>query len=665
MCGVAGFINLRPFDHAAKARCKLEAMTRSIAHRGPDAEGYWLDELQGVALGHRRLSILDLSPSGAQPMQSNCGRYIFAFNGEIYNHQALRLDLMNDAPNLEWKSHSDTETLLVAIAEWGLERALEKAFGMFAFALWDRQKRVLSLARDRMGEKPLYFSRQGEGWMFGSELRALLAGGVKAHINQVALASYLKLGYVPDHLCILEGVRKVMPGSIVHLRAEPEPEQLRYASIEAQFGQPPKIIDPDEAATRLENVLGEVVSDQMISDVPLGCFLSGGVDSSLVASLMQAGSDRQIRTFSIGFEDARFSEAPHAAAVAKHLGTDHTEFILKEDDALAIVADLPHIYDEPFADSSQIPTVLLCRSARKHVTVALTGDGGDEVFGGYNRHVRGPKLWEQITHLPRVLRYVGAGAVNGAAQLGLRSERMSRYATAALGLPLTTLDNLPKLAATLRSADNAEDFYQTFVSTGHCLENMLSKPGPLNTADPRALDPAGLEMAEWIMSCDTTGYLPGDILVKVDRAAMSVGLETRAPFLDARVANVARQIPIGLHVDGRKGKKLLRALLYRHVPQTLIERPKQGFAMPLDDWLRGALRVWGSDMISDQGLISSLGLNGDLLGKLWARHQDRRINAGKELWTLLMLLLWARDTGIGMSAQRDKHDRYSDSLAHL
>lgn len=650
MCGLAGFATFRPFADATQARCKVQAMTRSIRHRGPDAEGYWLDETQGVTLGHRRLSILDLSPSGAQPMHSPCGRYVFVFNGEIYNHPSIRRKLMDDVPGHRWEGHSDTETLLVAIAEWGLERALERAFGMFSFALWDRQERVLSLARDRMGEKPLYFSQNDGEWIFGSELRALLAGGLTAHVDRAALASYLNFGYVPDHLCILEGVRKVMPGSIVHLCAGTEPKQIRYAAIEAQFGQPPRLSDPDKAVTTLEGVLGEVVSEQMISDVPLGCFLSGGVDSSLVASLMQARSDRQIQTFSIGFEDARFNEAPHAAAVAAHLGTNHTEFTVTEEDALAIVPDLPSIYDEPFADSSQIPTTLLCRSARKHVTVALTGDGGDEVFGGYNRHIRGPKLWEQIGRLPWILRYVGAGAINSAAQMGLRSERMSRYATAALGLPLTTLENLPKLAAALRTAGNAEDFYKTFVSAGQRPENTLVESAPPYSSDPRALDPSGLEMAEWMMARDTTGYLPGDILVKVDRAAMSVGLETRAPFLDARVANLARQIPIGLHVDGRKGKKLLRALLYRHVPQTLIERPKQGFAMPLDDWLRGALQAWGLELISDQGLVAGLGLNRVLLEELWAGHQKRRLNAGKELWTLLMLLLWAKDMGIGASA---------------
>ncbi|WP_299792800.1 asparagine synthase (glutamine-hydrolyzing) [uncultured Marivita sp.] len=652
MCGLAGFVAFDPFPDPEKARRALLAMTRAIKHRGPDAEGYWLDDTQGVALGHRRLSILDLSPAGAQPMQSPCGRYILVFNGEIYNHGSLRLDLENDIPGSVWAGHSDTETLLVAITEWGLTRTLEKAFGMFALALWDRQERVLSLARDRMGEKPLYFSRQDHGWVFGSELRALLAGGLAAPVDRGALVSYLELGYVPDHMCILAGVGKIMPGTIIQLREGGEPEQLCYASVEAQFGQPAKITDRDEAVTRLERALGEVVSEQMVSDVPLGCFLSGGVDSSLVASLMQAKSDRQIQTFSIGFEDAWFNEAPHAAAVAAHLKTSHTEFTLKEDDALAIIPDLPSIYDEPFADSSQIPTTLLCRSARKHVTVALTGDGGDEVFGGYNRHIRGPKLWNQVVQLPRILRHLGAGAVDGAAQLALRNERISRRATTALGLPLTTLDNLPKLAATLRTAGHAEDFYQTFISTGQSLADTLLDPAPPFQSDPRAVDPSRMMMAEWIMARDMTGYLPGDILVKVDRAAMSVGLETRAPFLDARVAAVARQIPIELHVDQRTGKKLLRELLYRYVPQSLIERPKQGFAMPLDDWLRESLRDWGSGLIKDEALVTSLGLDRNRVEDIWSAHQAKHINAGKALWTLLMLLLWARNIGIGTSADK-------------
>lgn len=651
MCGIAGLLTFQPFADGAEARSRVKTMTRSIAHRGPDAMGFWLDETFGVAMGHRRLSILDLSPSGAQPMLSACGRYVVVYNGEIYNHLAIRETLEKDAADRVWKGHSDTETLLVAISEWGLERTLQSVFGMFAFALWDREERVLSLARDRMGEKPLYFAPQGRGWMFGSELRVLLAAGLKPNIHHASVAAYLRFGYVPDHLCILKDVQKVIPGSIIRLREGAEPEQLRYASVEAQFGRPTGLSDPEEAAERLEEVLQEVVQDQMISDVPLGCFLSGGVDSSLTASLMQARSARQVQTYSIGFEDPRFDETPQARAVAQHLGTDHAEFILKEDDTLAIVEDLPQIYDEPFADSSQIPTILLCRCIREHVTVALTGDGGDEVFGGYNRHVRGPGLWEKIARLPGYARTVGAGIADSAAYLGSRNERVSRCAASAFGFPLTTIENLPKLADALRSADTAEEFYLSFISGRHDMHGVLVDGSLATPDDPRKISPSGLEMAAWMMARDTTGYLPGDILVKVDRAAMSVGLETRAPFLDARVFDLARQIPIGLHVDNRQGKLLLRQVRYKYVPQSLIERPKQGFAMPIDGWLRGALRSWGDELIGDKQLFKALGLYSEFTCKLWKRHLDRRVNAGKELWTILILLQWARRMDIGQTTQ--------------
>lgn len=646
MCGLAGMVSFRPWPDPGSVRRTLEVMTHAIAHRGPDADGHWLDVSRGVALGHRRLSILDLSAAGAQPMHSACGRYVVAFNGEIYNHLALRRVLERAGQAPDWRGHSDTETLLAGIAAWGLQEALRKVCGMFAFALWDRQRGVLSLGRDAMGEKPLYFAGHGGGWIFGSELRALVAGGLTARIDRGALAAYLRLSYVPDHLCILEGVHKVMPGGIVHLRASATPELVRYNAIEQDFGQQPVRTDPDQAVTALEQVLETVVGEQMLSDVPLGCFLSGGIDSSLVASLMQAGSGRQINSFSIGFDDPSFNEAPHAAAVAAHLGTAHTEFTLREDDALDTVCDLARIYDEPFADSSQLPTTLLCRAARRHVTVALTGDGGDEVFGGYTRHIKGPELWARVSGLPRGMRRLAAGGVQGVSGLARRNERLSRRAIVALGLPLTTFDNLPKLASVLRNSDTAEAFYLTLVTTGPDFEDLMAGPCPLPGGDLRTRDPDGLEMAEWIMVRDTTGYLPGDILVKVDRAAMSVGLETRAPLLDFRVARLARQLPVEMHVDGRQGKKLLRALLDRHVPRTLIERPKQGFALPLDRWLRGALKPWGEAILTDEALIAAVGLRASAVRALWSRHQNRRVNAGTQLWSLLMLLLWVREMGI-------------------
>lgn len=654
MCGLAGFVSFAPFGDPAQAGAALARMTLAIAHRGPDGEGHWLDAEQGVALGHRRLAILDLSPAGAQPMHSACGRFVLAFNGEIYNHLALRhrLESAGDAP--DWRGHSDSETLLAMIARHGLDHALREACGMFAIALWDRQDRCLSLARDRMGEKPLYLMRPAAGqagWRFGSELRALLAcPGPAPAIDPVAVRAYLRLGHVPDHLCILQGVEKILPGAIVTLRAGQPPRQHRYDQSEALFGQAgagTDQADPEQASARLETVLREVVGEHMLSDVPLGCFLSGGVDSSLVAALMQAGSDRQIHSFSIGFDDPRFNEAPHAAAVARHLGTAHTEFMLRQDDALALIPDLPAIYDEPFADSSQIPTTLLCRAARAHVSVALTGDGGDEVFGGYNRHIRGPALWSKLRRIPGPLRPLAAGSVRGITRLGLRHEAAMRRAMRALGLPLTTLDNLPRLARVLEGAGDAEAFYQSFVSVMERPEEVLADKTPRACPpDPRARSPQdmgqGLSMAEWMMARDSTGYLPGDILVKVDRAAMSVALETRAPFLDVRVMAEARRSPTTAHVDARSGKKLLRAVLYRHVPQALIERPKQGFAMPLDDWLRGALQGWGAALIEDAELAATLGLDARALQGLWDAHQSRRAHHGREIWTLLMLMLWAR-----------------------
>lgn len=673
MCGLAGFVGFAPFPDPGRPGAALRRMTDAIAHRGPDGEGHWLEAESGVALGHRRLAILDLSPAGAQPMHSACGRFVLVFNGEIYNHLALRRALEGAGAAPAWRGHSDSETLLAMIAHHGLEQALRAACGMFAIALWDRQDRSLALARDRMGEKPLYLrppAARGEPWRFGSELRAVLAGGgALPPLDPVALRAYLRLGHVPDHLCILQGIEKVLPGSLVTLRAGQAPVVQRYAEPEALFGQAgvgAGDSDPDRAADRLEAVLREVVADQMLSDVPLGCFLSGGVDSSLVAALMQAQSGRQIHSFSIGFDDPRFNEAPHAAAVARHLGTAHTEFLLHQDEALALIPDLPAIYDEPFADSSQIPTTLLCRAARAQVTVALTGDGGDEIFGGYNRHVRGPGLWARLRRLPGPLRPLAAGAVRGVTRLGLRHEAATRRALCALGLPLTTLDNLPRLARVLEVAGDAEGFYQTFVSVLPQPETVLAdKTHQPEPPDPRARPAAdlerGLAMAEWLMARDSTGYLPGDLLVKVDRAAMSVALETRAPLLDARVLAEARRSPTAAHVDGRTGKKLLRRVLYRHVPQALIERPKQGFAIPLDDWLRGALQGWGAALIADADLAAWLGLDAQALADLWAAHQNRQGHHGKELWTLLMLMLWARalrrDAGqSGCAAPRDPSD---------
>jgi len=475
---------------------------------------------------------------------------------------------------------------------------------MFALALWDKQTKQLHFARDRMGEKPLYFSRLSDGWAFGSELKALLAmPNFEAHLCRDAVSAYLAYGYVPDTKCIFQNVHKVQPGHVSSVSlAATAPVTLPYETFEALLdGTFARGANPQsDSLDGLETILGNVIEEQMLSDVPLGCFLSGGVDSSLVAALMQSRSTQPVRTFAIGFSEARFNEAPHAAAVARHLGTEHTEFILSEQDALAIILDLPKIYDEPFADSSQIPTALLCREARNSVTVALTGDGGDEVFGGYNRHVIGPRLLAKLQSVPYGLRHVTGRLVS------------------ALAPAITPENGWPR----------------RFASRMRLPRDAISLRAP-----EAALPVRG---AEWMMAMDSMIYLPGDILVKVDRAAMAASLETRAPFLDWRVVATAWELPLEMKITDGKGKQALRSILDRHVPRDLIERPKQGFAIPLDRWLRGSLRKWGEQMLYDDELCELAGLNPTTIHELWKLHQSGNANNGTKLWTILMLLDWLK-----------------------
>ena len=615
-------------------------MADTMRHRGPDGVGIWADPEAGVALGHRRLSIIDLSPAGTQPMMSPCGRYVIAFNGEIYNHLTLREDLETIGAVPSWKGTSDTETLLAAATHWGLQEALQRAHGMFALALWDRQAQQLHLARDRMGEKPLYLARLPEGWAFGSELKALLAvPGFKARLCRDAVASYLSYGYVPDTQCIFQNVRKVQPGHVTSLSlidATDKTQPFETFRDLLDGGLTSRSPNNPESLDHLETTLGQVVEEQMLSDVPLGCFLSGGVDSSLIAALMQSRSVQSIRTFAIGFSEARFNEAPHAAAVARHLGTDHTEFILSEEDALGVISDLPEIYDEPFADSSQIPTILLCREARKAVTVALTGDGGDEVFGGYNRHVIGPKLLSRIQRVPRGLRRSAGHLVSACNSAITPEDGWLRRSASKMRLPVTALDKAVKLAPHLGEINDLPALYQHFTRGLHNPEHLM-----LDAAGASPLEPSfPVEGAEWMMAMDSITYLPGDILVKVDRAAMAASLETRAPFLDGRVVTAAWGLPLAMKIANGKGKQVLRSILDRYVPRDLIERPKQGFAIPLDRWLRGDLRSWAQPLLSDDELFDLAGLDPAAVRELWARHQNGSANNGTKLWTILMLLDW-------------------------
>ncbi len=650
MCGIAGFFTGTSFRNSQQRRRDLSAMTDALRHRGPDAEGFWTDDDAGVALGHRRLSILDLSPTGAQPIGSSDGRHMMVFNGEIYNHMTLRRLIEEQKPSISWRGTSDSETLIEAISHWGLPEALRQCCGMFALAVWDKQEKALSLARDNLGEKPLYFGRTDEGFVFGSELKALCAApGMRPTLDHRAIKAYLNYGYVPEGFCIFRDVSKLKPGCIATIRSDRDLVEIEtflgfeeLAISGRNAAKSDATFDLQARSQEMETLLGTVVDEQMLSDVPLGCFLSGGVDSSLVASLMQAQRDTQTKTFSIGFSEARFNEAEHAAKVARHLGTEHTEFMVSEEDALALVPELPDIYDEPFADSSQIPTALLCREARKFVTVALTGDGADEIFGGYNRHIYGPLIWEKASRVPGWLRAPAGRMASAFEGVSVNENSALRRLATKARLPVTAIDKMARLGAALGQADRFDDIYAHFTQV---FANDDPEIGARYRAKAEHLfrqteKVDHLTPKEWMMAMDAVTYLPGDILVKVDRAAMSASLETRAPFLDARIVRAAWRLPEAARINGKTGKVILREILYRHVPKALIERPKQGFAVPLDRWLRGALRGWADDLLARQDLLSLAEIGPDAVQRLWQDHLQERANNGQKLWVLLMLMSW-------------------------
>jgi len=630
-------------------RNSLVRMNQSLHHRGPDDSGLWFEAADGIGLAHRRLSILDLSEAGHQPMASSCGRFVIVFNGEIYNHLVLRQWLEQEQNNPAWKGHSDTETLLACIAVWGLRKTLQNAVGMFALALWDRSAKRLYLARDRFGEKPLYYGWAGKTLLFGSELKALKAfPGFAATINREAVAAYLRFSYVPHPQTIYQGIKKLPQGSFISFSDVrpgefPEPHQYWSLCSTMQSGEVARFGGSyEEAIDQLEHMLGDVVQSQMLSDVPLGSFLSGGVDSSLITAMMQMGSPNQVKTFSVGFAEARFNESHYAREVARHLGTEHTEFTVTEKDALGLIADLPQIYDEPFADSSQLPTILLSRLTKQHVTVALSGDGGDEIFGGYNRHIYGPLLWKRFGGLPASARRAIALITMFGQRFatGRAATHLSRLGSR-LGLPVTAVDRLAKYGGALGHAGTINQFYRELVSTWPQPEQIMlggreaaSRQEYMDAWQQR-LDPA-LQM----MLLDAMTYLPDDILVKVDRASMSASLETRAPFLDARIVEWAAALPLSMKVEERRGKKILRDLLFRHVPKALIERPKQGFAIPLDDWLRGGLKEWAGDLLDNDRLGREGMFDPGGVYRVWSSHLAGHSNEGSKLWNILMFQSW-------------------------
>lgn len=653
MCGLTGILDPTTTTRDA-LQGRVAAMTDTLHHRGPDAAGTWVGD--GVALGHRRLSILELTEAGAQPMHSACGRYVMVFNGEIYNH----LDLRADLAGANWRGHSDTETLLAGIAHWGLHETLRRAAGMFALAVWDKREGSLSLARDRIGEKPLYWGWAGRAIIFGSELKALRAHPDFPHqVCRSALAHYLRFAYVPAPRSIHPGIYKLEPGCILQIDGPP-PAQApqdplrpgealgnlsirRYWSLNAvvEAGARDPIQDEGAAVAGLEEVLTRAIQRQMLSDVPLGAFLSGGVDSSTIVALMQAHSTRAVKTFTIGFDDAAFDESPHAAAVAAHLGTDHSMMRVTDADAQAVIPDLPQLYDEPFADSSQIPTHLVCRAARSQVTVALSGDAGNELFGGYNRYFWGPRFWDRLAPIPFPLRKVMGQAITALPAAGwdglgavLGRARGGRAPAAHLG------DKAHRLAARLRHVRTQDDLYRSLVSVwsdGSAAQNSTEPSSCLD--DP--LPSAGTDHpAAQMMLQDMRSYLPDDILCKVDRAAMGVSLETRVPFLDPEVIEFAARLPMKMKIRGMTGKWALRQVLYRHVPQALIERPKMGFGIPIGDWLRGPLRDWAEALLTKESLAADGLLNPAPIRKAWARHLSGRSDESTRLWTILMFQAW-------------------------
>lgn len=642
MCGLAGFLSEWRNDTAEDARAQLALMNAGLVHRGPDSEGFWLDGEAGIALAHRRLAVVDLSPAGHQPMCSDGGRYMLVFNGEIYNH----LDLRSALGVRPWRGHSDTETLLAGFEAWGILPTIERAVGMFAMAIWDRQAHTLTLVRDRIGEKPLYYGWQGDTFLFGSELKAVRAHkACQRRIDRHALTLLLRHNYIPAPYAIYEGIHKLQPGVLmtVSLRSR-EPRFTTYwscAEVAQEGVRHAWSGKPEHAVDELETLLKAAVRQQMMADVPLGAFLSGGVDSSTVVALMQAQSSRPVKTFTIGFHEAGFNEAEHAKAVAKHLGTDHTELYVTHEQALDVIPDLPKLYDEPFSDSSQIPTFLVSQLARQQVTVALSGDAGDELFCGYNRYTMTQRMWRHLSRVPPGLRRAAASAIVGVPPSAWNTllGPLRRLAPSSLG-QVNLGDKLHKGAGVLAAHDIHELYFgltSHWDDPSRVVLGGLEPPTWLHGNSPTL---EGLDAIQRMMALDTISYLPDDILVKIDRASMGVSLEGRVPFLDHRVVAFAWRLPQSLKLRDGVGKWPLRQVLYRHVPQALIDRPKMGFGVPIDAWLRGPLKAWAQELLSETRLRREGYFDPLPIRQKWQEHLSGRRNWQYHLWDVLMFQAW-------------------------
>ena len=654
MCGLTGFWQSKNFSKSAASAIALQ-MADHIVHRGPDDSGVWVDEDSGIALAHRRLAIVDLSPAGHQPMVSGSERFVMVFNGEIYNHLGLR-DELEQIPNsslskkegINWRGHSDTETLLASFEAWGIEATLKKTVGMFAIALWDKQEKVLTLARDRMGEKPLYYGFQKNTFMFGSELKAL-----KAHpdfigdIDRDVLCLYLRHCYIPAPYSIYKGLHKLLPGTYLQIPLTQDFNPLttltpvpywRLEEVAKKGLVQPFIGSETDAVAALDAQLKQSIGLQMMADVPLGAFLSGGIDSSAIVALMQAQSSRPVKTFSIGFTETAYNEAHFAKAVATHLNTDHTELYVSPADCVQIIPRLGSMYDEPFADSSQIPTFLVAQMASKQVTVSLSGDAGDELFCGYNRYLLANQ-WNKVAKIPFGLRKTAGHLINKIDPASWESifKQAGKVAT----LPNNMGQKLGKLATRLQQADKVEDLYYSLVSEINNPQQLV-----INAIEPESwLTKTGLNQSFSdpqlnMMYMDSMTYLPDDILVKVDRAAMAASLETRVPFLDQHIIDLAWSLPMSMKFKKGQTKWLLRQVLYQYVPKQLIERPKAGFGIPLGEWLREPLREWVEGLLNKTRLQQEGFFKGALVRELWQEHLSGKHNHQILLWNVLMFQAW-------------------------
>lgn len=646
MCGIAGYIDFSRSSSKEQLERTACRMGDAQNMRGPDGSGQWSDPEAGIALDHRRLAIIDLTIEGVQPMISMSGRYVTVYNGEIYNYRDLREELEASESFAGWRGHSDTEVMLEAVEQWGFEKALERFNGMFAIAIWDREERCLYLARDRMGEKPLYYARQADTFIFGSELKALMQHpSMQKEVDRDSLSAYLRYNYIPAPKTIFKNVYCLLPGTWTCIQADGEIMVPRnYWSLLdcARLAEDRIFTAADDTVIEtLEDLLLKVVEREMISDVPLGAFLSGGIDSSLIVALMQQCTLAPVKTFTIGFDDEAYNEAEDAKRVAEHIGTEHTELYVSPRDALDIIPQIPHIWDQPFADASQIPTHLVSRMTREHVTVALSGDGGDELFAGYNRHFKGCSIWNRISSIPVPLRRFAAQAISRISPESW-DKVFKMYGPV---LPSSMQMRLPgqkihKLADVM-AASSAVEYYRDLTSCWLNPDDVVIGADEFRSTflNPE-MQPGQDNLTSWMQFMDAATYLPDDILTKVDRAAMGISLETRAPFLDHEIVEFSQRLPMHLRVQDGKSKYALRRILYKYVPQEYIERPKMGFGIPIDNWLRGPLKEWAEELLSVKRLDSEGYFESSHIRLAWNEHMSGEKDNHYKLWNILVFQSW-------------------------